>query len=144
MEVASETDDKGCTDFTSSDRSRIFEDAKTSPYPEEDTKIQIDALLPEPSGNAKPCIFLELCAGSAKFSAAGIPVVPIDHQHNRHAPRCRIFQLDLSQPCLGSTVVFACQLKRIRRDDNIVSPLGLVWHLKTRAKQQHDNAIQNL
>ena len=36
------------------------------------------------------------------------------------------------------------QLKRIRRDDSIASPLGLVWHVKTRAKQQHDNAIQNL
>ena len=34
-------------------------------------------------------------------------------------------------------------LKRIRRDDGIVSPLGLVWHVKTRAnQQQHDNAIQ--
>ena len=34
-------------------------------------------------------------------------------------------------------------LKRIRRDDSIVSPLGLVWHVKTRAnQQQHDNAIQ--
>ena len=34
-------------------------------------------------------------------------------------------------------------LKRIRRDDSIVSPLGLVWQMKTRAnKQQHENAIQ--
>ena len=34
-------------------------------------------------------------------------------------------------------------LKRSRRDDNIASPLGLVWQMKTRAnQQQHENAIQ--
>ena len=67
-----------------------------------DSAIGFDAELPKSTGNSKPCIFLELCAGSAKLSAAvrstGIPVVPIDHKHNRHATRCKVVELDLSQP----------------------------------------------
>ena len=59
---------------------------------------------------SKPCIFLELCAGSARLSAAvrstGIPVVPIDHAHNRHAPRCKIVQLDLAQPHAWDQLIF--------------------------------------
>ena len=58
----------------------------------------------------KPCIFLELCAGSAKLSAAvrstGISVVPIDHKHNRHAPRCKLVQLDLAQPHAWNQILF--------------------------------------
>lgn len=46
-------------------------------------------------------VFLELCAGSAKLSDAvrkhGYCVVPVDHDHNKHHPRCTIVQLDLSQ-----------------------------------------------
>ena len=66
--------------------------------------------LPTSEEGSKPCIFLELCAGSARLSAAvrstGIPVVPIDHKHNRHAPRCKIVQLDLSQPHAWSQLIF--------------------------------------
>ena len=67
-------------------------------------------ILPPSKEGAKHCIFLELCAGSARLSAAvrntGIPVVPIDHKHNRHAPRCKIVQLDLSQPHAWDQLIF--------------------------------------
>ena len=67
-------------------------------------------VLPDTTAGTKPYIFLELCAGSAKLSAAvrsaGISVVPIDHKHNRHAPRCKLFQLDLSQPHAWHQLVF--------------------------------------
>ena len=57
---------------------------------DEDTLSNFHEFLPARAEGAKPCIFLELCAGSARLSAAvrstGIPVVPIDHKHNRHAP----------------------------------------------------------
>ena len=59
-------------------------DVTVSPQDQpDDFSIKFDDLLPEPHAASKPCIFLELCAGSAKLSAAvrstGIPVVPIDH-----------------------------------------------------------------
>ena len=66
--------------------------------------------LPANMEGTKPCIFLELCAGSAKLSAAvrstGISVVPIDRKHNRHAPRCRLVQLDLAQPHAWNQILF--------------------------------------
>ena len=67
-------------------------------------------VLPANMEGTKPCIFLELCAGSAKLSAAvrstGISVVPIDHKHNRHAPRCKLVQLDLAQPHAWNQILF--------------------------------------
>ena len=75
-----------------------------------DSTISVDAELPKSSGNSRPCIFLELCAGSAKLSAAvrstGIPVVPIDHKHNRHATRCKVVELDLSLPHAWNQLLF--------------------------------------
>ena len=73
-------------------------------------QINLDEVLPETTTATKPCIFLELCAGSAKLSAAvrntGIPVVPIDHKHNRHTPRCKLVQLDLSQHHAWRQLIF--------------------------------------
>ena len=75
-----------------------------------DLPISFDSVLPEMTATTKPCIFLELCAGSAKLSAAvrntGIPVVPVDHKHNRHTPRCKLVQLDLSQPHAWHQLIF--------------------------------------
>ena len=36
----------------------------------------------------------------------GIPVVPIDHKHNRHTPRCKLVQLDLSQHHAWRQLIF--------------------------------------
>ena len=48
----------------------------------------------------KVFLFIELCAGSAVLSAAahrrGYQVMPVDCKRNRHKPRCKIVQLDLS------------------------------------------------
>ena len=56
------------------------------------------------------------------------------HKQTRHNPKT-------ARPVISWSV--HSNLKRIRRDDNIVSPLGLVWQMKTRAnQQQHENAIQ--
>ena len=75
-----------------------------------DTQISFDDLPCKSSGLSKPCIFLELCPGSAKLSAAvrktGIAVVQVDHKHNRHTPRCKVTQLDLSQPHAWNQLMF--------------------------------------
>lgn len=55
--------------------------------------------LQVPKGTAVP-FFVELCAGSAKLSDAvkqhGYNIIAVDHDKNRHAPRCKIIQLDLA------------------------------------------------
>ena len=55
--------------------------------------------LQVPKGTSVP-FFVELCAGSAKLSDAvkqhGYHIIAVDHDKNRHAPRCKIIQLDLS------------------------------------------------
>ena len=52
-----------------------------------------------PEGSKTP-VFVELCAGSAKLSDAvkqfGYNIVAVDHDKNRHSPRCKLVQLDLS------------------------------------------------
>ena len=110
MESKDKSGDEGCQTFGRDDTSNSPDVADVSLGSSRDTKINFDALLPEPTAEGKPCIFLELCAGSAKLSAAvrstGIPVVPIDHKHNRHTPRCKLVQLDLSQPHAWQQLVF--------------------------------------
>ena len=57
------------------------------------------------------------------------------HKQTKHNPKT-------ARPVISWSV--HSHLKRIRRDDNIVSPLGLVWQVKTKAnQQQHENAIQH-
>ena len=55
--------------------------------------------LQVPKGNQTP-VFVELCAGSAKLSDAvkqfGYDIIAVDHDKNRHTPRCKLVQLDLS------------------------------------------------
>ena len=55
--------------------------------------------LQVPKGNQSP-VFVELCAGSAKLSDAvkqlGYNIIAVDHDKNRHTPRCKLVQLDLS------------------------------------------------
>ncbi|CAE7528686.1 IPI1 [Symbiodinium sp. CCMP2592] len=49
----------------------------------------------------KDPLFLELCAGTAMlsrcFREAGVPVMPIDHQHNRHHPLAQVCNLSLTE-----------------------------------------------
>lgn len=53
--------------------------------------------LQVPKGNQSP-VFVELCAGSAKLSDA---VKQFGYNKNRHSPRCKLVQLDLSHTCVG-------------------------------------------
>ena len=60
--------------------------------------------LPEVTGMAKsnPPVFIEACAGCGILSqtakARGFKVLPIDCARNRHHAKCKIYELDLSQP----------------------------------------------
>eukprot|EP00439_Symbiodinium_sp_Y106_P001289 s9557_g1.t1 len=58
-------------------------------------------------------LFLELCAGTAMlsrcFREAGVPVMPIDHQHNRHHPLAKVCNLSLTE---DSTWSFLSDLVR--------------------------------
>ena len=69
-----------------------------------------------PSPEAPPPgepLFLELCAGTAMlsrcFREAGVPVMPIDHQHNRHHPLAKVCNLSLTE---DSTWSFLSDLVR--------------------------------
>ncbi|CAE7275887.1 unnamed protein product [Symbiodinium sp. CCMP2592] len=66
----------------------------------------------------KEPLFLELCAGTAIlsrcFREAGVPVMPIDHQRNRHHPLAQVCNLSLTEE---STWVF---LRNLVRDHPIV------------------------
>ncbi|CAE7555695.1 SLC24A2, partial [Symbiodinium sp. CCMP2592] len=76
------------------------------------TKAFTEALVP------KEPLFLELCAGAAMlsrcFREAGVPVMPIDHQHNRHHPLAQVCNLSLTEE---STWVF---LRNVVRDHPIL------------------------
>ena len=65
---------------------------------------------PPPPGEP---LFLELCAGTAMlsrcFREAGVPVMPIDHQHNRHHPLAKVCNLSLTE---DSTWSFLSDLVR--------------------------------
>ena len=58
-------------------------------------------------------LFLELCAGTAMlsrcFREAGVPVMPIDHQHSRHHPLAKVCNLSLTE---DSTWSFLSDLVR--------------------------------
>lgn len=62
-------------------------------------------------------VFIELCAGSAKLSAAvkrlGYLAVAVDHDKNRHQPRCKLVQLDLSQKQSWETLKYLIQHAKI-------------------------------
>ena len=63
-------------------------------------------------------VFIEACAGcgilSQTVKARGFKVLPIDCARNRHQPRCKIFELDLSQPHAIEL------LKRVCRDVRVI------------------------
>lgn len=62
-------------------------------------------------------VFLELCAGNAKLSAAvkqkRYDVVFVDHDKNRHAPRCKIFVHNLGHEQAWSMLELLLQRVRI-------------------------------
>ena len=55
--------------------------------------------IPKPAAGEP--LFLELCAGTAMlsrcFHEVGVPVMPIDHQHNRHLPLAKVCNLSLTE-----------------------------------------------
>ncbi|CAE7227529.1 unnamed protein product, partial [Symbiodinium natans] len=55
--------------------------------------------IPKPTAGEP--LFLELCAGTAMlsrcFHEVGVPVMPIDHQHNRHLPLAKVCNLSLTE-----------------------------------------------
>ncbi|CAE7240945.1 unnamed protein product [Symbiodinium sp. CCMP2592] len=77
----------------------------------------------------KDPLFLELCAGTAMlsrcFREAGVPVMPIDHQHNRHHPLAQVCNLSLTE---DSTWDF---LRNLVRDHPILfcSRCPALWHM---------------
>ena len=87
------------TGETTVGQSREVSDRFSHFFPE----IDVDLLHNTP-------IFIELCAGSAKLSNAvrqyGYSVLPVDHDRNKHHPRCTIVQLDLSQPSAWEQLQF--------------------------------------
>jgi len=76
--------------------------------------------LSDEKGMVKPDlpVFIEACAGCGVLSqtvkARGFKVLPIDCARNRHKPKCKIFELDLSQPHAIAL------LKRVCRDVDVL------------------------
>ena len=72
-------------------------------------------------------VFIEACAGCGILShtvkARGFKVLPIDCARNRHQPRCKIFELDLSQPHAIEL------LKRVCKDVHVIkSSWSRIWN----------------
>ena len=63
--------------------------------------LQAPAACPTVVPPPKEPLFLELCAGTAMlsrcFREASVPVMPIDHQHNRHHPLAKVCNLSLTE-----------------------------------------------
>ena len=74
--------------------------------------VGVSPMLPVKSGNTRP-VFLELCAGSARLSAAvaaeGMTAIAIDHFSNRHTARHRIMVLDLSVTDSWAVLYHICE-----------------------------------
>ena len=66
------------------------------------------ALKCSSSSSVSTLVFVELCAGSAKLSAAfrdvGFQVVAVDHKSNEHSQRVRCIEVDLSKPDAWSII----------------------------------------
>ena len=75
-------------------------------------------------------LFLELCAGTAMlsrcFREAGVPVMPIDHQHNRHHLLAKVCSLSLTKDSTWSFL----------SDRTTPSCLCMLLHLVARALDQ--------
>ena len=75
-------------------------------------------------------LFLELCAGTAMlsrcFREAGVPVIPIDPQHNRHHPLAKVCNLSLTEVSTWSFL----------SDRTTPSCLCMLLHLVARALDQ--------
>ena len=71
---------------------------------DKDHALTANAFVSNAMGTSKPDlpVFIEACAGCGILShtvkARGFKTLPIDCARNRHQPRCKIFELDLSQP----------------------------------------------
>ncbi|CAE7829729.1 unnamed protein product [Symbiodinium sp. CCMP2592] len=62
-------------------------------------------------------LVIELCAGSAILSQTaacrGFAIMPVDHAHNRHAPKCKIVNLDLTKSHSWEVLKFVIKSRRV-------------------------------
>ena len=93
--------------------------------------------LQVPKGTSVP-FFVELCAGSAKLSDAvkqhGYHIIAVDHDKNRHAPRCKIIQLDLSHEHAWDMLDFF-----VGESNNFGRPhSATLWHMFQSQRHPHE------
>ncbi|CAE7657217.1 unnamed protein product [Symbiodinium sp. CCMP2592] len=62
-------------------------------------------------------LVIELCAGSAILSqtaaSRGFAIMPVDHAHNRHTPKCKMVNLDLTQSHSSEVLKFVIKSRRV-------------------------------
>ena len=62
-------------------------------------------------------LLIDICARSASLSHAavqwGFSVMPIDHAHNRHRPKCKIVTLDLSKKHAWDILEFVIKKRKV-------------------------------
>ncbi|CAE7214910.1 unnamed protein product [Symbiodinium sp. CCMP2592] len=62
-------------------------------------------------------LVIELCAGSAILSqtaaSRGFAIMPVDHAHNRHTPKCKMVNLDLTQSHSWEVLKFVIKSRRV-------------------------------
>ena len=62
-------------------------------------------------------LVIELCAGSAILSqtamSRGFSAMPVDHAHNRHVPKCKLVNLDLTQIHSWQVLRFVLEARRV-------------------------------
>ena len=62
-------------------------------------------------------LLIELCAGSAVLSQTamtrGFATMPVDHAHNRHTPKCKLVNLDLTQSHSWQVLRFVLESRRV-------------------------------
>ena len=84
-----------------------------------DTAPRIPVVPSAPYGDlpGEGPLLIEICAGSASLSHAavqrGFSVMPIDHSQNRHRPKCKIVNLDLSKKHAWDILEFVIKTRRV-------------------------------
>ncbi|CAE7710304.1 unnamed protein product [Symbiodinium sp. CCMP2592] len=79
----------------------------------------LSRVRPSPSAElpADGPLVIELCAGSAILSQTaacrGFAIMPVDHAHNRHAPMCKIVNLDLTKSHSWEVLKFVIKSRRV-------------------------------
>ena len=84
-----------------------------------DTAPRIPVVPSAPYGDlpGEGPLLIEICAGSASLSYAavqrGFSVLPIDHSHNRHRPKCKIVNLDLGKKHAWDILRFVIKSRKV-------------------------------